>query len=60
MPCTGSERGGAVPEYLQFAVLMVLFVAILTGSYWFVLYSPGVPSGGQKEQQYEREREAGD
>jgi len=47
-------------EYLQFAVLMVLFVLILLGSYWFVLYSPGAPSRGQEERQEAREREADD
>jgi hypothetical protein len=27
-------------EYLQFILAMVLMVAILIGSYWFVIYSP--------------------
>lgn len=27
-------------EYLQFAIMMALFVAILIGSYYFVLTSP--------------------
>jgi hypothetical protein len=37
-------------EYLQFAALMVLLAAILTGSFWFVLYSPGSSSRDQREQ----------
>ena len=48
----------ALSEYLQFALLMVLFVAVLLGSYWFVLYSPGSPTREQRERQFEREREA--
>ena len=47
-------------EYLQFAGLMILFVLILLGSYWFVLYSPGAPSRHQEERQEAREREADD
>jgi len=27
-------------EYIEFAVLLVLFVAILIGSYWFVMIKP--------------------
>ena len=45
-------------EYVQFAAAMVLFIAILIGSYWFVLYSPGSPSRRQRERVAEREREA--
>lgn len=47
-------------EYLQFAVLMVFFILILAGSYWFVLYSPGAPNSGQEDLQEAREREADD
>ena len=33
-------------EYLKFAVVMVLFIAVLIGSYWFML----APAGhGEKE-----------
>jgi hypothetical protein len=35
------ETGGSLSEYVQFAGAMVLFVAVLTGSYFFVLTSPG-------------------
>ncbi|MDQ4001285.1 MAG: hypothetical protein M3283_09855 [Actinomycetota bacterium] len=45
-------------EYVQLAGAMVLFIAILIGSYWFVLYSPGSPSRRQREREAEREREA--
>ena len=27
-------------EYVQFAAAMVLFVSILIGSYWFVVFGP--------------------
>ena len=47
-------------EYLQFAGLMILFVLILLGSYWFVLYSPGALSRRQEDRQEAREREADD
>jgi cbb3-type cytochrome oxidase subunit 3 len=46
-----------VSEYVQFAGTMVLFLAILIGSYWFVLYSPGSPSRRQREREATRERE---
>jgi hypothetical protein len=46
-----------VSEYVQFAAAMVLFIAILIGSYWFVLYSPGSPSQRQREREAARERE---
>jgi hypothetical protein len=48
-----SREEAALSEYVQFVGAMILFIAILTGSYWFVLYSPGSPSRG------DREREAG-
>jgi hypothetical protein len=32
--------GTLAMEYLGFAVLVVLFVAILIGSYWFVMIKP--------------------
>jgi hypothetical protein len=43
-----SVRGGS--EYLEFAIAMVLFVAILVGSYLFVLTSTqrGQQRGGQR------------
>ncbi len=59
-PGLWSREETDLSEYLQFAVLMVLFVLILLGSYWFVLYSPGAPSRGQEERQEAREREADD
>jgi hypothetical protein len=43
-------------EYVQFVGAMVLMVAFLSGSYWFVLYAPGSPGRRQRERQAERER----
>jgi hypothetical protein len=51
-----SREETALSEYVQFVGAMVLFIAILIGSYWFVLYSPGSPSREQKERQSERAR----
>ena len=28
-------------QYLEFAIAMVLFIAVLVGSYWFLLARPG-------------------
>jgi hypothetical protein len=49
-----SERGGGrmATEYLQFAGALVFFLAILTGSYWFV-YVP--QSRGSDEDRHLRE-----
>ena len=33
-------------EYLEFAIVMVLFIAVLLGSYWFLL----APAGQGEEQ----------
>jgi cbb3-type cytochrome oxidase subunit 3 len=43
-------------EYAQFVGAMVLMVAFLIGSYWFVLYAPGSPGRRQRERQAERAR----
>ena len=43
-------------EYVQFVGAMVLMVAFLIGSYWFVLYAPGSPGRHQRERQAERAR----
>lgn len=38
-------------EYIQFGIAMALMVAILIGSYWFVIYSPaGRSVTGQKDE----------
>src|SRR5215211_1183256 len=37
----GSKTPAAEYEYLKFAVMLILFLVILIGSYWFVM----VPSG---------------
>jgi hypothetical protein len=36
-------------EYLEFAIVMVLFIAVLVGSYWFLL----APAGQGEEQDNE-------
>ena len=51
-----SREEAALSEYVQFVIAMVLMVAFLIGSYWFVLYAPGSPGRRQREQQVERER----
>lgn len=39
-------------EYVQFGLAMILMVAILIGSYWFVIYSPaGRSMTGQKDEE---------
>ncbi len=45
-------------EYVQFAGAVVLMVAVLIGSYSFVLYAPGSPGRRQREREVERERGA--
>lgn len=51
-----SREEAALSEYVQFVGAMVLMLAFLIGSYWFVLYAPGSPGRRQREQQVERER----
>jgi hypothetical protein len=51
-----SREEAALSEYMQFVGAMVLMVAFLIGSYWFVLYAPGSPGRRQRERQAERER----
>ena len=41
-------------EYVQFGLAMALMIALLIGSYWFVLS----PSRGEKQQEKESERKA--
>ncbi len=43
----GPESPAAEYEYLKFAVMLIMFLVILIGSYWFVM----VPSGrnGRRE-----------
>ncbi len=33
-------RGTLSSEYVEFAVALILFVVILIGSYWFVIWPP--------------------
>ena len=39
------EEEAALSEYVQFAAAMVLFIAILIGSYWFVVFGPNRSEG---------------
>ena len=50
-----SLTGGS--EYLEFAIALVLFVAILVGSYLFVLTSQRGQHGGQRGRREERSNE---
>ena len=53
----GPETPAAEYEYLKFAVMLILFLVILVGSYWFVM----VPSGrnGRRENPTGRDTEGG-
>src|SRR5215212_3600518 len=53
----GPKTPAAEYEYLKFAVMLVLFLVILIGSYWFVM----VPSGrnGGRENPTDRDAEGG-
>jgi hypothetical protein len=53
----GPETPSAEYEYLKFAVMLIMFLVILVGSYWFVM----VPSGrnGGRENPSGREAEGG-
>ena len=42
-------------EYVKFAIMVVLFLVILIGSYWFVM----VPSGGNDSREGRREDPSG-
>ena len=39
-------------QYVKFAIMVVLLVVILVGSYWFVMVPPG--RGGRQEGETER------
>jgi nitrogen fixation/metabolism regulation signal transduction histidine kinase len=43
----GPETPAAEYEYLKFAVMLIMFLVILIGSYWFVM----VPSGRNGERE---------
>jgi hypothetical protein len=53
----GSKTQAAEYEYLKFAVMLILFVVILIGSYWFVM----VPTGrnGKRENPTGRDADGG-
>ncbi len=37
------------PEWIEFVIVMVLFVAILAGAYWFVLAPQSLPEERDEE-----------
>jgi hypothetical protein len=43
-------------QYLKFAIMLVLFLVILVGSYWFVMVPPGRERQERERQQGETER----
>jgi hypothetical protein len=43
-------------QYLKFAIMLVLFLVILVGSYWFVMVPPGREGQERERQQGETER----
>lgn len=47
-------------EYIQFAAAMALMVAILIGSYWFVIYSPKGPSASGRAEHRQQQGEGDD
>jgi hypothetical protein len=44
-------------QYIKFAIMLVLFLVILVGSYWFVMVPPG--RGRQQGERQQREAERG-
>ena len=42
-------------EYVKFAIMIVLFLAILIGAYWFVMVPSG-RNGGREPKRYRRRR----
>src|SRR5215204_3947392 len=57
LPLFGPKTPAAEYEYLKFAVMLILFLVILIGSYWFVM----VPTGryGGRENPVGRDAEGG-
>jgi hypothetical protein len=43
-------------QYVKFAIMLVLFLAILVGSYWFVMVPPGRERQERERQEGETER----
>ena len=43
-------------QYLKFAIMLVLFLVMLVGSYWFVMVPPGREGQERERQQGETER----
>jgi nitrogen fixation/metabolism regulation signal transduction histidine kinase len=49
----GPKTPAAEYEYLKFAVMLILFLVILIGSYWFVM----VPSGRNRKRENPSDRD---
>ena len=43
-------------QYLKFAIMLLLFLVMLVGSYWFVMVPPGRERRERERQQGETER----
>ena len=43
-------------QYLKFAIMLLLFLVMLVGSYWFVMVPPGREGQERESQQGETER----
>jgi hypothetical protein len=43
-------------QYLKFAIMLLLFLVMLVGSYWFVMVPPGRERRERESQQGETER----
>jgi hypothetical protein len=43
-------------QYLKFAIMLLLFLVMLVGSYWFVMVPPGREGQERERQQGETER----
>ena len=43
-------------QYVKFAIMLVLFLVILVGSYWFVMVPPGRERQERERQEGETER----
>ena len=43
-------------QYLKFAIMLLLFLVMLVGSYWFVMVPPGRERQEREQQERETER----
>lgn len=52
-----AQEEADLSEYVQFAGTIALFIGILFGSYWFVLYSPETTARREERRRTQRQRE---